>query len=76
MVKSFHIMKYSFIILITGIQMQTIPGKQDEFLTIEKKQSTLLSSSSTTHHNEQAKQFNGLRVEYRHSFSSVVVCLI
>ena len=39
MVKSFHIMKYSFIILITGIQMQTIPGKQDEFLTIEKKQS-------------------------------------
>ena len=32
-------MKYSFIILITGIQMQTIPSKQDEFLTIEKKQS-------------------------------------
>ena len=59
-------MKYSFIILIAGIQLQISPGKRDEFFTIEKNSLflvdvgnvvRLLSISSTTQHTEQARQF-------------------
>ena len=72
MVKSFHVMKYSFIILIAGIQLQISPGKRDEFFTIEKNSLflvdvgnvvRLLSISSTTQHTEQARQFNGIKAE-------------
>ena len=38
MVEPFHVIKYSFIILITSIQRQISPGKRDEFFTTEKKQ--------------------------------------
>ena len=36
MVKSFRAMKYSFIVLITGIQLQVCPaGKRDEFFVVD-----------------------------------------
>ena len=34
MVKSFRAMKYWFIVLITGIQLQVCPGKRDEFFVV------------------------------------------
>ena len=35
MVKFFLPMKYSFIVFITGIQLQICPGKRDEFFVVD-----------------------------------------